>query len=637
MPPTGLGVPGKSTLTSRLSGPSLVLRVADPETARALGGALRGVSVQRERDGNGAAAGQRDGNGVAGHAEQAVEVARGSSGSPLRADVRERFESSLGADLSGVRVHTGADSQAASAAVGAKAYTVGNDIHFGAGQYQPDDPFGMHLIAHEVAHTVQQSGGAQRRQHKLEVSTPGDSAEIEADRAADAMVSGAPASVGGMAPSLARDAAPAAPAPAPADPAAENAKKKRPKMEGQTISAGVLPEFGGNLGFSWKDGATGTLGFSGAKEKKIFDKTYGKQIPLGGSGLVGELKGNISVGAKASSSIKTTAALTEAYGPREGDSPMLTVGMSGTGSLEASAGGELKLGVGVGVANVLSITGGGAVGLEAKASISMTPSGELENIEDQVTGAVDIDIKGGIEVKATGGVYIDLNYPGDDYNIYKHELGEAVIGSLTVTGGARVTGEGGLVTRPITVTGACDLAPPARQIEKRPPTQEERAKIAAQHPQEGAETGASGNRSGSATADDQEVAMSDEELWNGGNAKARSIMMGHVGETVKCIDPNSGGTVVRAQVGGNTFAARVGIPESTKRELAESGKAIDRVTSAQLGAVRNGTVYKTSIMDGSANTVDQVAGRILAAGGFEVDLVNPQYDVKDAQMETCKK
>ena len=639
-PPRAPGIPGKSTLTSRLSGPSLVLRVADPATAHALGDALRGVSVQRETDGG--ARGQRDANGVAGDAEQAVDAARGSSGSPLRGDVRERFESSLGADLSGVRVHTGAESQAASAAVGAKAYTVGNDIHFGAGQYQPDDPFGMHLIAHEVAHTVQQSGGAQRRQHKLAVSTPGDAAEVEADRAADAMVSGAPTSVGSVVPSLAREpaATPAAPAaPATSAPMTEDdkTKAKRPKLEGQTISAGVLPEFGGNLGFSWKEGATGKLGFSGQKEKKIFDQDYGKQIPLGASGLVGELKGKVGVSASASSSVTSTVALTEAPGPHEESQPMLTVGLAGSASLEAKATGSLKLGAGVGAANLLSITGGGMVGIEAKASISITPSGEIENFGDQVNGAVDIDIKSGIEVKAVGGVYIDLNYPGDTYNIYQQELGEAVLGTLAITGGARVTGEGGLTVRPIKVTGELAFAPPVRDVQKRPATAAERARLAAQHPQEGANTGASGNRAGSATEENPEVAMSDEELWNGGNEKARSIITGHLGETVPCVDPNSGGATVRARIGGNTFAARVGIAASTKRDLAEHGKAIDRVTSAQLAAVRNGVVYKTSIMDGTSNTVDQVAGRILAAGGFEVDLVNPQFDTKDAKMETCKK
>jgi hypothetical protein len=71
----------------------------------------------------------------------------------------------------------------------------GSDIHFAAGQYQPEDPFGMHLLAHEVAHTAQQAGHPPVAQAKLNVSTPGDASEDEADRAADAMVAGRPTSV----------------------------------------------------------------------------------------------------------------------------------------------------------------------------------------------------------------------------------------------------------------------------------------------------------------------------------------------------------------------------------------------------------------------------------------------------------
>ena len=137
---------------------------------------------------------RRDDRGVAPGAEDAV-AQLGGGGAPLPAGVRDRFEASLGADLGAIRVHTDDASATAAAAVGARAFARGNDIHFGAGQYQPDDPFGMHLLAHEVAHTVQQSGGAATTQYKLAVSSPGDAAEVEADRAADAMVRGEAASV----------------------------------------------------------------------------------------------------------------------------------------------------------------------------------------------------------------------------------------------------------------------------------------------------------------------------------------------------------------------------------------------------------------------------------------------------------
>jgi hypothetical protein len=139
----------------------------------------------------------RKGEGEAHHdAENLVANASTSSGTSLPGELRSRFEGSLGTDLSDVRVHTGAESQAAAGAVNARAYAVGNDIHFGAGQYNPSSSDGQFLIAHEVAHTVQQRGATATRQNKLVVSHGADAAEVEADRAASAMVSGAPTSVG---------------------------------------------------------------------------------------------------------------------------------------------------------------------------------------------------------------------------------------------------------------------------------------------------------------------------------------------------------------------------------------------------------------------------------------------------------
>jgi hypothetical protein len=134
-----------------------------------------------------------DGNGVEAHAGEAVAQASSSSGTPLPADLQHKFEGSLGANLSNVRVHTGSDSARAAASVGARAYTTGNDIHFNDGQYDPHSAAGQHLLAHEVAHTVQQSqpGGPTHAQHKPEVSQPGDAHEHEADHSADAMLTGA--------------------------------------------------------------------------------------------------------------------------------------------------------------------------------------------------------------------------------------------------------------------------------------------------------------------------------------------------------------------------------------------------------------------------------------------------------------
>lgn len=129
------------------------------------------------------------------HSEQLLAATSSSTGTAIPSTQLQKFESSLGADLSKVRVHSGGASERAAEAVGAKAYAVGNDIHFGTGNYNPSSADGERLLAHEVAHTVQQQGGTARPQFKLAISSPGSQLENEADRAADAMVEGKPAMV----------------------------------------------------------------------------------------------------------------------------------------------------------------------------------------------------------------------------------------------------------------------------------------------------------------------------------------------------------------------------------------------------------------------------------------------------------
>jgi hypothetical protein len=137
---------------------------------------------------------QRKARGPTADAGEAVASLPAIGGTPLPDATRARFESSLGTDLSQVRLHDGPASARASDELGARAFATGEQVHFGAGEHRPDDPYGMHLVAHEVAHTVQQRGGS-GVQAKPAVSEPGDRHEVEADRAADAMVAGRPAVV----------------------------------------------------------------------------------------------------------------------------------------------------------------------------------------------------------------------------------------------------------------------------------------------------------------------------------------------------------------------------------------------------------------------------------------------------------
>ncbi len=121
--------------------------------------------------------------------EQAAETvarAQQQSGRALPPALRRRLELALGVGLADVRVHVGGESHGAAQRVGALAYTLGQHIHFADGEYDPESTRGQKLIAHEVAHTVQQRGLASLSiGTSLAVSSPSDSVEREADQFAD--------------------------------------------------------------------------------------------------------------------------------------------------------------------------------------------------------------------------------------------------------------------------------------------------------------------------------------------------------------------------------------------------------------------------------------------------------------------
>jgi hypothetical protein len=118
--------------------------------------------------------------------------AMNGGGSALPDTTRAFFEPRFGADFSSVRVHT--DSRAAETAksISARAFTVGQNIAFGTGQYTPESRQGRHVLAHELAHTIQQRSGPTTgpAATDLNVSHPADSAEQEAGAAADAVLAG---------------------------------------------------------------------------------------------------------------------------------------------------------------------------------------------------------------------------------------------------------------------------------------------------------------------------------------------------------------------------------------------------------------------------------------------------------------
>lgn len=87
--------------------------------------------------------------------ESAVQQARGR-GQALSDDVRGPMEQAFGADFGGVRVHADQGANALSRSLQATAFTTGQDIFFQRGEYSPGSSRGQRLIAHELAHTMQQ-------------------------------------------------------------------------------------------------------------------------------------------------------------------------------------------------------------------------------------------------------------------------------------------------------------------------------------------------------------------------------------------------------------------------------------------------------------------------------------------------
>ncbi len=112
-----------------------------------------------------------------------IDATRGS-GSGLDAGVRNRFEGDLG-PLGDVTVHTDDASDQLNRSVSARAFATGTDVYFAKGEYQPGSADGDRLIAHELAHVVQQRGAANTG--PLTVSEPGDALETEADAVADSI------------------------------------------------------------------------------------------------------------------------------------------------------------------------------------------------------------------------------------------------------------------------------------------------------------------------------------------------------------------------------------------------------------------------------------------------------------------
>jgi hypothetical protein len=381
----------------------------------------------------------RDDNGVAAGADADVERAASSSGAPLPGDLREKLGASLGADVSSVRVHTGAESAAAASAVGAKAYAVGQDIHFGEGQYNPSSQDGLFLIAHEVAHTVQQAGSTPTPQHKLEVSTPGDAAEVEADRFADAFVAGRAAPVTPAGPAIARQYK------------KEDQKEKEKKRWWEdfelTVKSPALTGF--NDGPELKIGATAngvkiTGKVAEGGEKKATNSWEFPMGPAGGAKILGSIGMKVEVGAVVSG---TGSFVTHEDDPDK-DYADLEVFVGGL--FEYAGEGKLGAGPFVGVKDVANASLLATGKLEAKAEVVIGGGGTLRVARDGVSGEIKIGqfaVNANIDV--TGSIMGVVEFIGKDIELFDLAFAKWPIGDFSVKGAPTLNLPGGNLTSPV--------------------------------------------------------------------------------------------------------------------------------------------------------------------------------------------
>jgi hypothetical protein len=377
------------------------------------------------------------GGSIGGEASEDVDRALSSGGGRgLPDDLRGRFEDSLGTDLSGVRIHEGAESEAAASSVAAKAFTVGNDIHFGAGQYDPGSPQGQHLIAHEVAHTVQQRGGSRMRQNKLRVSQANDSFEVAADRAADAMVAGAPASLGGASIGLARlgnddqehnDS----------DGAAQNKSDKintaRNSVAGKdgnrTFRSGETGLTIAGKKTSLKFGPDGlTGGLTLVKEDWPLGKKLDKSVAVPvtpGTGVFfrvgGGVEGGIDADIKAAGTKPT------------GDT--LTGTITGSASASLTAKGRVTAGGYVG-APIANLNVGGYLELSASASFNVSVAGSITIMNDTTSsakpkGKVTVTATPQLQVVGSGGITVGYCAVVTEGTLYEHQMGSLPIADVS--------------------------------------------------------------------------------------------------------------------------------------------------------------------------------------------------------------
>jgi hypothetical protein len=116
---------------------------------------------------------------ISDHVPSIVSDVLRSPGHPLDSATRAFMEPRFGHDFSGVRVHTDAKAAESAKAVQAKAYAVGRDVVFGAGEFAPETHEGKKLLGHELTHVLQQGEGAPQLRRDVKFDTAGNATAFE--------------------------------------------------------------------------------------------------------------------------------------------------------------------------------------------------------------------------------------------------------------------------------------------------------------------------------------------------------------------------------------------------------------------------------------------------------------------------
>jgi uncharacterized protein DUF4157 len=179
----------------RMPGPEVSVAAAPPQISRKCAACEEEEKLQQKPTGPQVPTGE---------ASARVHEAIRSPGQPIDLTARQFFEARFGHDFSRVQVHVGERAAESAQALNALAYTVGTDVVFASGRYEPLSAAGRRLLAHELVHVVQQStlhppsGGqsAQRRNSTAPVVTAGATSSSVQRQTLDVGVDRAPVSAG---------------------------------------------------------------------------------------------------------------------------------------------------------------------------------------------------------------------------------------------------------------------------------------------------------------------------------------------------------------------------------------------------------------------------------------------------------